>query len=115
MLELLGDDTAPSRRTNDKPEAAALVEVVTALHAHPAVSCAYRQNSRVVRSGSRLTRFAWTGCPAMLGQLRDGRPLGAELKNAIGRLRLEGAVFLDGIRGAGGVASPTLLPGMRQT
>ena len=40
----------------------------------------------------------------MLGQLRDGRLLGVEVKAKTGRLRPEQAVFLERIRGAGGVA-----------
>lgn len=39
----------------------------------------------------------------MLGQLRDGRLLGVEVKAKTGRLRPQ-AVFLERIRGAGGVA-----------
>ncbi len=44
------------------------------------------------------------GCPDVLGQLRDGRMLGVEVKGPTGKLRPEQAVFLDRIRGAGGVA-----------
>lgn len=91
-------------RTNDRPEAAALVEVLKALRAHPAVSWAERMNSGAVRVGGRFIRFGWKGCPDLLGQLKDGRLLGVEVKADKGKLRPEQAVFLERIRGAGGVA-----------
>ena len=53
--------------------------------------------------GGRFIRFGWTGCPDVLGQLKDGRLLGVEVKAKAGRLRPEQAVFLERIRGAGGV------------
>ena len=40
----------------------------------------------------------------MLGQMKDGRLLGVEVKSRTGRLRRKQAVFLERIRGAGGVA-----------
>jgi hypothetical protein len=40
----------------------------------------------------------------VLGQLRDGRVLGVEVKGPTGRLRPEQSAFLDHIRCAGGVA-----------
>ena len=40
----------------------------------------------------------------MLGQLKDGRLLGVEVKAQAGRLRPEQALFLERIRCAGGVA-----------
>lgn len=91
-------------RTNDRPEAAALLEVLKALHTHPAVAWAERMNSGAVRVGGRFIRFGWPGCPDLLGQLKDGRLLGVEVKAAKGKLRPEQAVFLERIRGAGGVA-----------
>ncbi|WP_326942267.1 VRR-NUC domain-containing protein [Actimicrobium sp. GrIS 1.19] len=42
--------------------------------------------------------------PDVLGQLKDGRLLGVEVKAEKGRLRPEQAVFLERIRSAGGVA-----------
>jgi hypothetical protein len=92
------------QRTNDRPEAAALVEVLKALRAHPAVCWCERMNSGAVRIGARFVRFGFTGCPDVLGQLKDGRLLGVEVKAQAGRLRPEQAVFLARIRGAGGVA-----------
>lgn len=103
MTDLFGLEQAP-RRTNDKPESAALVEVLKALRAHPLVAWAERQNSGAAMVGARFIRFGWPGCPDVLGQLRDGRFLGCEVKSASGRLRPEQAVFLERIRCAGGVA-----------
>ena len=91
-------------RINDRPEAAALVEVLTALNTHAAVAWCERMNSGAARMGGRFVRFGFTGCPDVLGQLKDGRLLGVEVKAKTGRLRPEQAVFLERIRGAGGVA-----------
>ena len=102
--DLLGDEVLPLARTNDRPEAAALAEVLLALTAHPAVAWAHRMNSGAVRIGARFVRFGWPGCPDVLGQLRDGRLLGVEVKAAKGKLRPQQAVFLERIRLAGGVA-----------
>ena len=91
-------------RTNDRPEAAALFEVLKAVRAHPLVAWANRANSGAVTVGKRFIRFGWPGCPDVLGQLKDGRFLGVEVKAAKGRLRPEQAEFLDLIASAGGVA-----------
>jgi hypothetical protein len=61
-------------------------------------------NSGAARIGSRFVRFGFTGCPDVLGQTKDGRLLGVEVKAPTGRLRPEQAVFLERIRAAGGVA-----------
>ena len=90
-------------RTNDRLEAAALLEVLKALRTHHAVAWAERMNSGAVRVGGRFIRFGWPGCPDVLGQLKDGRLLGVEVKAAKGRLRPEQAVFLERIKAAGGV------------
>lgn len=95
---------APTKRTNDRPESAALVEVLKALRAHPAVVWCERMNSGAAKVGNRFIRFGWPGCPDVLGQLRDGRLLGVEVKSPTGKLRPEQAVFLARVRGAGGVA-----------
>ena len=94
---------APTKRTNDRPEAAALCEVLKALKAHPAVAWAERQNSGAAKVGGRFIRFGWPGCPDVIGQLTDGRFLGCEVKSPTGRLRPEQAVFLARINGAGGL------------
>ncbi len=54
--------------------------------------------------GGRFVRFGWPGCPDVLGQLKDGRLLGVDLKAAKGKLRPEQSLFLERIRAAGGVA-----------
>ena len=103
MNDLLGD-ALPVARKNDRPEAAALVEVLQALTAHPAVAWCERMNSGAAKIGNRFVRFGWPGCPDVLGQLKDGRLLGVEVKAAKGKLRPEQTVFLERIRRAGGVA-----------
>jgi len=103
MTDLSGLEQQP-KRTNEGRESAALVEVLKALRAHPAVVCCVRMNSGAAKVGNRFIRFGWPGCPDVLGQLRDGRLLGVEVKGPTGKLRPEQAVFLDRIRGAGGVA-----------
>lgn len=103
MIDLLGD-TLTLERKNAKPEAGALKEVLLALTAHPAVAWCERMNSGAVRIGNRFVRFGWKGCPDIIGQLRDGRLLGVEVKAPKGKLRPEQAVFLERIRCAGGVA-----------
>ena len=103
MFDLFGLEQQP-KRSNDRPESAALVEVLKALRAHPAMAWCERMNSGAAKVGNRFIRFGWPGCPDVLGQLRDGRLLGVEVKSPTGKLRPEQAVFLDRIRGAGGVA-----------
>jgi hypothetical protein len=103
MTDLFGLEQQP-KRTNEGRESAALVEVLKALRAHPAVVWCERMNSGAAKVGNRFIRFGWPGCPDVLGQLRDGRLLGVEVKGPTGKLRPEQAVFLDRIRGAGGVA-----------
>lgn len=103
-VDLLGDAISPPKRTNDRPEAAALCEVLMALKAHPAVVWAERMNTGAARVGNRFIRFGFTGCPDVLGQLNDGRLLGVEVKAPKGKLQPEQAVMLARIAGAGGVA-----------
>ena len=102
MIDLFGMEQQ-TPRTNDRPEAAALVEVLKALRAHPAVSWVERQNTGSARIGGRFVRFGWLGCSDVLGMLRDGRFLAVEVKAPKGTLRTEQAVFLERINGAGGV------------
>lgn len=91
------------KRSNDRRESAALVEVLKALRAHTAVAWCERQNSGAARIGGRFVRFGWPGCPDVLGQLKDGRLLGVEVKSPTGKPRPEQTVFLERINGAGGV------------
>lgn len=103
MIDLFGlEQQTP--RINDRKESAALVEVLKALKAHPAVAWCERMNSGAARMGARFVRFGFKGCPDVLGQLCDGRLLGVEVKGPTGKLRPEQSVFLERIRGAGGVA-----------
>jgi hypothetical protein len=104
QTDLFGMEASPSRRTNRCPESAALVEVLMALKAHPAVVWCERMNVGAAKIGNRFIRFGFKGCPDVLGQLRDGRLLGVEVKSPTGKLRPEQSVFLDRVRGAGGVA-----------
>ena len=101
--DLLGDEIQ-TPRTNSRPEAAALVEVLKALRTHPAVAWAERMNTGAAKVGNRFIRFGWPGCPDVLGQLKDGRFLAVEVKAQAGRLRPEQALFLARIRAAGGVS-----------
>lgn len=101
--DLFGLEQQPPR-TNSRPEAAALVEVLKALRTHPAVAWAERMNTGAAKVGNRFIRFGWPGCPDALGQLKDGRFLAVEVKAKAGRLRPEQALFLARIRAAGGVA-----------
>ena len=101
--DLFGLEQVPPRIL-DRKEAAALLEVLQALRTHPAVAWAMRMNSGAGRMGARFVRFGWPGCPDVLGQLKDGRLLGCEVKGPTGRLRPAQVVFLERIRAAGGVA-----------
>ena len=103
MTDLFGLEQQP-KRSNDRPEAAALLEVLKALRTHSAVAWCERMNSGAAKVGNRFIRFGWPGCPDVLGQLNDGRLLGVEVKAKAGRLRPEQTVFLERIRCAGGAA-----------
>ncbi|MBL8406882.1 MAG: VRR-NUC domain-containing protein [Candidatus Accumulibacter sp.] len=104
---MFGDDipqAAPVPRANDRPEAAALAEVLQVLRHHPLVAWVERQNSGVARIGGRFVRFGWPGCSDVLGQLKDGRLLAVECKAPKGKLQAEQAEFLSLVRRFGGVA-----------
>ena len=101
--DLFGMAQSPKKRTNDRPEAAALIEVLKALRAHPAVSWCERQNSGAAKVGNRFIRFGWTGCADVLGQMTDGRFLAVEVKSSTGRLRPEQTLFLERVNQTGGL------------
>jgi hypothetical protein len=103
MNDLFGDELKV-KRTNDRPEAAALVEVLKTLRGHSMVAWCERMNSGATKIGGRFVRFGWVGCPDVIGQLNDGRLLGVEVKAEKGKLRPEQTIFLERIRCAGGVA-----------
>ena len=100
MIDLFGLEQQP-KRIHDKPEAAALVEVLKALNTHPAAACRQRMNSGAAMVGNCFISFGWPGCPDVLGQLHDDRMLSVEVKRLTGKLRPEQSVFLERIRGAG--------------
>lgn len=104
VLDLLGMPIAPSKRTNAAPEQAALAEVLKALRSHSAVAWVERMNSGAAHIGNRFVKFGFTGCPDVLGQLRDGRLLGVEVKAGKGRLRPDQTIVLERINTAGGLA-----------
>lgn len=91
-------------RRLERKEAAALLEVLKALRSHPSVAWCERMNSGAARMGARFVRFGWPGCPDVLGQLKEGRLLGVEVKGPKGRLRAAQSLFLERTRAAGGVA-----------
>jgi len=103
-LDLFGFETAPVPLTNERPEAAALVEVLHALRGNPAVAWCERQNTGAAKVGGRFIRFGWRGCSDVIGMLKDGRLLAVECKAKGGRLRPEQKEFLSLVRRFGGVA-----------
>ena len=102
--DLFGFEPEPMPRTNDRPEAAALVEVLKVLRNHPAVAWCERQNTGAAKVGGRFIRFGWRGCSDVLGMMTDGRLLAVEVKARSGRLRAEQREFLDLVRRFGGMA-----------
>ena len=102
--DLFGFESEPIPRTNDRPEAAALVEVLKVLRNHPAVAWCERQNTGAAKVGGRFIRFGWRGCSDVLGMMTDGRLLAVEVKARSGRLRAEQREFLDLVRRFGGMA-----------
>ncbi|MEI7614175.1 MAG: VRR-NUC domain-containing protein [Betaproteobacteria bacterium] len=104
MINLFGAEINPPRPPNRKLEGAALAEVLLALRGHPAVVWAHRMNSGAAKIGSRFVKFGFKGCPDILGQLRDGRIVGVEVKAPKGRLRPEQSIFIDRVNSTGGLA-----------
>ena len=103
MSDLFGLEQTTPKAKNDRKEGAALVEVLKALRANPAVAWCERQNSGAAKVGNRFIRFGWTGCADVLGQLTDGRFLAVEVKGPTGRLRPEQTLFLERVNQAGGL------------
>ena len=93
-----------TKRTNDRPEAAALAEVLQVLKHHPLVAWCERQNTGAAKVGGRFIRFGWRGCSDLLGMMKDGRLLAVECKAPRGKLRPEQTEFLSLVRRFGGVA-----------
>jgi hypothetical protein len=103
-LDLFGHPQPQGRARPVFAEAAALHEVLAALRAHPRVCWAQRLNTGATRVGRRFVRFGFPGCPDVLGQLQDGRPLAVEVKGPRVRLRPDQKVVLIRVADAGGVA-----------
>lgn len=103
MIDLFGLEQATPKAKPDRKEGAALIEVLKALRANPAVAWCERQNSGAAKVGNRFIRFGWTGCADVLGQLTDGRFLAVEVKGPTGRLRPEQTLFLERVNQAGGL------------
>lgn len=115
-LDAPGVPGSEPRPGQSVPEADVQRAVLQILKLHPKVVWAHRFNTgagqfaRDDGTKSRFVRFAFPGCPDVLGQLRprDGEIAGAilaiEVKSAGGRLRDDQAAVLAMINGAGGCA-----------
>lgn len=101
--DLFGDEL-PAVRTNSKPEATALAEVLRAFRMHPMATWCERMNSGAAKVANRFIRFGWAGCHDVLGQMKDGRLPEVEVKAPKGKLIPAQTLFLARIRNAGGVA-----------
>ena len=91
----------PSRRASGPAplERDIQAAILALLRVHPRVAWAVRMNSGVAEYASgdgtvRRVRFAFAGCPDILGQLRDGRLLAIEVKRADGRVTEDQVAFL---------------------
>ena len=62
--DLFGFESPSVRRTNNRPEPAALAEVVKMLRHHSSVAWIERQNTGMANMGGRFFRFGWKGCSA---------------------------------------------------
>ena len=72
--DLFGFESPTTRRTNNRPEAAALAEVLRVLRHHPAVAWVERENFGVARMGGRLfgsggVAFVAKDCRGVLREL----------------------------------------------
>ena len=101
--DLFGNESEPRPRTNNRPEAAALVEVLKVLRNHPAVAWCERQNTGAAKVDGRFIRFGWRGCSDLIGMMKDGRLLAVECKAPGGQLRPEQKEFLSLVRRFNGV------------
>lgn len=73
--------------------------ILAYLRVHPRVVWAARMNTgmaeyRAPDGRTRRVRFAFTGCPDILGQMRDGRLLALEVKRPSGRITEDQLAFL---------------------
>lgn len=89
-------------------EAQVMRSILRYLELHPGVAWAHRFNvGAAVTKGAggreRLVRFAFRGCPDILGQLVTGRFLAIECKSSTGRVRPDQAAFIDLVNANGGL------------
>jgi len=91
------------------PERDVLAAILALLRRHPQVAWATRMNvgmaEHVNPDGStRRVRFAFAGCPDIVGMLKGGRSLLIEVKSDSGRLTEDQQAFLDMARKRGAAA-----------
>ncbi|MFZ4538620.1 hypothetical protein [Propionivibrio sp.] len=77
---MFGEAIELGPRTNDKPEAAAMAEVLQVLRHHPRVAFIERQNTGAAKVGKSFIKFGWRGCSDLIGMMKDGRWLAVEVK-----------------------------------
>lgn len=58
-------------------------QILEFLERHPKVAWAQRINSGASKRNGTYVRFGFVGCPDILGQLKDGRALGVEIKSDV--------------------------------
>lgn len=93
------------KREYKAPEKAVLNGVLELLRRHPKVAWAARINSGAYKTpDGRFIRFGFTGCPDIIGQMKDGRFLAVETKAEDGRVTQEQQAVLDNILKNNGVA-----------
>jgi hypothetical protein len=70
----------PGASKRNIPERDIQKQVLELLERHPKVAWAKRMNSGSVLAHGTRIRFGFQGCPDILGQMKDGRILGIEVK-----------------------------------
>ena len=98
-VERAAPPSRAARRAPATPERDIQAAILGLLRVHPRVAWAARMNTGVAEypgaDGTvRRVRFAFAGCPDILGQLRDGRLLAIEVKGASGRVTEDQVAFL---------------------
>ena len=63
--------------------------ILDLLERHPKVAWAQRMNTGAVKRHGRMIRFGFPGCPDIIGQMKDGRILGLEVKKDGGYASIE--------------------------
>ncbi len=80
-----------------------LKRVLHFMKIHPAVDWAERMNTGMMKKGPHYVRFGFPGLSDIIGQLRDGRLIAVETKDARGKLSADQEKFLAKV-GKHGVA-----------